>query len=344
MQVRHDLINLELDHTEARQRIPIWRRDQADISSGALWWTHDVIWSPWLKTQAGLRLEGYAMRLASDTAANGGATATLRPLPKMSVTVTPSPDLELYGQAGVSYRTNDLRGVFDHVPAYAGADAPAGTSRPVVRSEGAEIGARFHPRPGLTSTLAIWGLRSSSELFFSGDSGAHVDADRPGARYGVEWNTDVKPVRWLSLDVDVAASQAHFTDHLDGVGSRVPEAIGSMVSASATVVDPPGAKRLTASLRLRYVAPRNLTEDGTQKSHASTVLNGRATYRIAPGAILGVEILNLADARYADAEYYDAYRLKGQAANPATSDGSYMGRMIHPGEPREARLSLTLTF
>jgi len=344
LQIRHDLVNLELDHTEARRRLAVWRADQADISSAALWWSNDIVWSPLLRTEAGLRLEGYAFHLASTTAANGGATATLRPLPKLGVTLTPVAGLDLYAQAGISYRTNDLRGVFDTVPAYPGADAPTGRSRPVVRSQGAEIGARLRAIPGLTSTIAVWGLRSTSELFFSGDSGANEDADRPGARYGVEWSTLCKPARWLTLDTDVAVSQAVFTDHNTAVGDQIPEAIRSSVSAAAIWHDLPQLPGVTGSLRLRYFAPRNLTEDASQRSHASTVVNGKIAWRISPRLMLSGEALNLLNAAYNDAEYYDAFRLKGQPASPSTPDGSYMGRTLHPGEPRQLRISAALSF
>lgn len=343
-QVRHDLVNLELDHTEARALVEVYRQDQANITSAALWWSNEIVWSPWLRTEAGLRLEGYAFRLASNTPANGGDTTTLRPLPKIGVTVSPTPGLDLYGQAGISYRTNDLRGVFDKVAAYPGADTPTEASRPVVRSQGAEIGARLRLIPGLTSTVAFWYLRSNSELFFDGDSGANLDSDRPGQRYGVEWSNIYKPVRWLTLDADVALSQAAFTDHNPSVGDQIPEAIKSSASAAATIHDLPGWSGFTGSLRLRYFAPRNLIEDASQRSSSSTVVNARITYRATPRVVLGAEVLNLFNVKYNDAEYYDSYRLKGQTANPLSADGSYMDHTIHPGEPREMRLSLTFLY
>ena len=343
-QVRHDLVNLELDHTEARTLVAVVRQDQADITSAALWWSNEIVWSPWLRTEAGLRLEGYDFHLDSNTAANGGQTATLRPLPKLGVTLTPMNGLDVYGEAGISYRTNDLRGVFDTVPSYPGADAPTQRSRPVVRSEGAEVGTRLRTVPGLTTTFAFWYLRSNSELFFEGDAGANVDSDRPGERYGFEWNNIYKPTGWLTLDADLAVSQAFFTDHNVVVGNQIPEAIKSSVSAAATVHDLPGLAGVTGSLRLRYFAPRNLIEDGSQRSTSSTVVNGRVTWQVRPRILFGAELLNLFNVRYNDAEYYDSYRLKGQPPNPATPDGSYMDHTIHPGEPREARLSLTLAY
>ena len=73
-------------------------------------------------------------------------------------------------------------------------------------------------------------------------------------------------------------------------------------------------------------------------------MNARVAYRVTPRVVLGAEALNLLNAKYNDAEYYDAYRLKGQIANPSSADGSYMDHTLHPGEPVEVRASLTLTY
>ena len=48
-------------------------------------------------------------------------------------------------------------------------------------------------------------------------------------------------------------------------------------------------------------------------------------------------MLNLFDRRYNDIEYYYATRLAGEAA--AVND-----KVVHPGEPRTARLTLRLGF
>ena len=116
------------------------------------------------------------------------------------------------------------------------------------------------------------------------------------------------------------------------------------MSASATLHDLPGLAGVTGSLRLRYFAPRNLIEDGSERSTASTVVNARIAWRVRPRIVVGAEVLNLFNVRYNDAEYYDAYRLKGQPANPSSADGSYLDHTIHPGEPREVRASLTLAY
>ncbi len=160
----------------------------------------------------------------------------------------------------------------------------------------------------------------------------------------MEWNTIYRPAPWLTLDADLDASRALFTDHDKAKGDRIPEAIKASVSASATVHDIAGASGLSASLRLRYFASRDLTADGAQRSAPSTIVNAQLNYDVSARIAFGLEALNLFDVKYNDAEYYDSYRLLGQPANPASADGSYQGHVIHAGEPREIRASLTIRY
>jgi outer membrane receptor protein involved in Fe transport len=344
LQTRNDFVTTELDHTEDRVILQDYRRDQTTINSVSLWWSNTIVWTPKLRTELGFRFDLYHFNLDSNMPANSGETTAGRPEPKIGVTYSPNPRWDLYAQAGISERSNDARGIFDRAPSYPGGPAPTESSKPLVRSEGAEVGTRVRSLAGLTSTLAIWYLQSNSELFFAGDSGADEDSDRPGQRYGVEFNNIYAPLAWLTIDADVAVSRAYFTDHDTVVGDRIPEAINSSISASAILHDIPGAKGFTASVRLRYFGPRDLIENGTQHSAPVTVVNARLGYDLTEHVSLGLEVLNLLDTAYNDAEYYDSYRLFGQPRNPDSPDGSYMGHVIHAGEPREIRGSVTYRF
>ena len=344
VQARNDFVDTELDHTQARVILEDYRSDTSVINSLAAYWMNAIVWRPWLRTEAGLRLEAYHYHLDSNTAANDGETSLLRPAPKLGVTFTPRPDIDVYAQGGVSYRSNDTRGIFDRVPSYPGGSEPAEQSKPIVRSEGGEFGARTRTLPGLTATIAFWYLQSDSELFFAGDTGSNDDSDRPGQRYGVEVNTIYNPRHWLTVDADFAQSQAFFTDHDKLVGDRIPEAIRTSASVALILHDLELARGFTGSLRMRYFGPRDLIEDGSQTSAPVTVFNARVGYDVNRRLSLGLEALNLFNTKYNDAEYYDSYRLKGQPANPDSGDGSYMGHVIHPGDPLEIRVSATVKY
>ena len=74
---------------------------------------------------------------------------------------------------------------------------------------------------------------------------------RPSKRSGVEFANYYSPKRWLTFDGDVSWSRARFTEP-DPVGQYVPEAVGTVVSAGATVDN---LHRTFGSFRLALFRP-----------------------------------------------------------------------------------------
>ncbi len=203
----------------------------------------------------------------------------------------------------------------------------------LVRSRGFEIGGRNDAVPGLQSSLALWLLDFNSELVWDADEGT-TDPSAPSRRMGVEWSERWQPLPWLLFDLDVAYSQARFINP-DTNGQYVPEAIESAVSAGASI------HRLgpwSASLFMRYVGPRALVQDNSERSAASTLFNGQIAYDFNRNVRLTLDILNILNAQVNDMEYYYTTRLKGE---PAAGINDFE---IHPSEPLSFRLSLTAKF
>ncbi len=126
---------------------------------------------------------------------------------------------EFYLNAGLGFHSNDVRGATITVD-------PTDRVTPLqrvpllVRSRGAEVGVRTQFVKGLDSTVALFLLEFDSELLFVGDAGT-TEASRPSRRIGVEWTNRYRPTSWASLDLDLAYTQARFTDY-DPVGSFIP--------------------------------------------------------------------------------------------------------------------------
>src|SRR6201999_295063 len=126
-------------------------------------------------------------------------------------------------------------------------------------------------------------------------------------RYGVEWANYYIPVEHLAFDLDVADSIARFTsvDADDAApnsagGTRVPEAVGLVISSGITLHDLGG---FSASLRLRYFGPRDLTSDGAYRSSDTILLNAEMSYQINKHIRISAEVLNLLDRRDHDIDY-----------------------------------------
>jgi len=248
-------------------------------------------------------------------------------------------------QGGFSFHSNDGRGATQTEEPVSADNPYPGTPvskiPALIQTRGAEIGARTLVVPKLQSTVSLWYLHSDSELMQDGDTGGTVASQSPSDRYGVEWANYYTPAKHLAFDFDCADSIARFTsvDAADAAqgspgGTRVPEAVGVVVSSGITLHDLHG---FSASLRLRYFGPRDLTSDGIYRSNETLLLNAEAGYQINKTWRISAEVLNLLDRRDHDIDYAYESRVT-PSAQPAFQD------VFHPVEPIQVRFGLTATF
>ena len=307
------------------------REDQVSIDSLALWAQSEVRWTPRLRSVAGLRGDVVGIRVDSSLGANSGVTGDQMLTPKLAIIYAAGERTELYANYGHGFHSNDARGATITVDP-ANPSTAAEKVRPLVRTRGAELGVRTEPKSGWHSTLALWQLELDSELLFVGDAGT-TEPSRPSRRWGVEWSNRFLLNRWFALDADLAWSQARFTDG-DSAGEHVPGAASGTANLGVTL-DALGP--WSGALRVRYVGPRALVEDGTVQSLDSVLLNLRVGYRLGPRTRLALDIYNLLDRKANDIEYW--YRSQLNAEGVAMD-----GRHVHPVEPRSLRLTLAQRF
>ena len=318
LQVRHDDIGrIGLYRTRARQRLSTVREDRAVQTSTGVWGDADVRWTPWLRSVTGMRVDGYRFRIRSDVHDAPGTDTAALASPKASLIVGPWRGTEFYVNGGFGFHSNDARV----------------RATPLVRSRGAEVGARTVAIRGVQSTLAIWRLSLDSELVFAGDAGT-TSASRPSDRHGVEWSTFAVLGPWVTVDADLAWSQSRFTDG-DPAGDRVP---GAAERVAALGLSTNAAHRVFGSLRWRYFGPRPLVEDNAVRSRATSLLNAQVGYRLSGRASVIVDAFNLLDARQSDVDYYYTSRLRGEPAEGVEDVHT------HPALPRTARVTLALSF
>jgi outer membrane receptor protein involved in Fe transport len=187
--------------------------------------------------------------------------------------------------------------------------------------------------PHLQSTVSVWMLRLGSELVYDGDIGA-TEPGPASARHGVEIANYYSPFRWLVFDADLSLSTARFTDYSPN-GEYVPEAVGTVVSAGASV---DGYKRIFGSVRWRYFGPRALVQDDSVRSKATSLVNLQAGYQLARKLRVSADVFNLFDAAASDIDYYFASRLPGEPLGGVDDIHS------HPAVPRTVRVGLIVGF
>jgi outer membrane receptor protein involved in Fe transport len=263
----------------------------------------------------------------------------------VSLIFGPWAETEIYLQGGFGFHSNDGRGTTQTVQPVSAANPFPGTPcskiPALIQTKGAEIGVRTLAVPHLQSTVSLWYLHSDSELQQEGDTGGTVASKSGSNRYGIEWANYFTLTKHLAFDFDAAYSVARFVsvdadDAAPGSpgGKRVPEAVGLVTSSGITLHDWHG---FSASLRLRYFGPRDLTSDGIYRSRSTLLLNGEVAYQINKTWRISVTVLNLLNRHDHDIDY--AYTSRVTPTAPPLFQNVY-----HPVEPIQARVALTARF
>jgi outer membrane receptor protein involved in Fe transport len=329
-EIRHDKISkVGLYKTRRRQRLSTVREDSVDQWSGAVFVENSTQWSRFFRSVAGLRFDSYRFDIESDLYENSGEASDSLLSPKLSMIFGPFRNSELYVNAGSGFHSNDGRGTTTRVDPRTGDRLDPVDA--LVRTTAAEIGVRTKPASSVVTTVSIWTLGIDSELLFIGDAGT-TEASRPSRRSGIELETQYRPLSWLLFDAEASVSRARFTD--DGpAGDHVPGAAEAIASAGVSVVDLRGS---TFALRYRFFGSRSLIEDDSVRSPSSSLFNASFGYRPSPRYRLELDVINLLDDDASDIDYFYTSRLPGER------DEGFDDFHLHPIEPRQLRLSLTI--
>ncbi|QGZ43344.1 TonB-dependent receptor [Pseudoduganella flava] len=332
VQGRYDYLSpLALYATRDQRTLRTISESTVREGSVGLFVENTIKWRDWLRTTAGLRHDRYRFDVASDIAENSGKVGAGTTSPKLGIVLGPWAATELFVQYGAGFHSNDARGTTVHLAPKE--REPVDPVTPLVKTRGAEIGARTEIVPGLQSSLAVWKLRAASELVFSGDAG-DTSPSRGSKRSGVEWNNHYIANAGLLLDLDLAWSRARYTGH-DEAGDHIPGAIGKVASFGATMTN---VGPWSAAFQMRYIGPRPLIEDDSQRSGTTAIAYARLGYRFNRRWAAQLDAFNLFDRRVSDVDYYYASRLPGEPAE-GVADIHY-----HPAERRSFRLTVKASF
>ncbi|MBV6422351.1 MAG: hypothetical protein NAOJABEB_00129 [Steroidobacteraceae bacterium] len=326
-----DISPVGLYLTTARARRETIREDRIAQALTSAWTAMATRWSPWLRSEVGVRVDRLDYDVASDRAVNSGAGHDSLVSPKGSIALGPWRDTEFFVAAGRGFHSNDVRGATIAVDPTDGV-TPVDRVTPLARADGTELGLRTALVPRTQVSLSIWRLDLASELLFVGDGGT-TEATRPSRREGVELGVYSRPLDWLILDADFAASSARFRDQ-DIVGNRIPGAIERVASLGLTVTRDSG---WFGGVRVRYLGPAALIEDNSVRAPGSTLVNVEAGRRIGDHWRIALQLFNAFDRKVDDITYYYESRLPGEAA--PVEDLHF-----HPAEPRTLRGTVHYSF
>jgi hypothetical protein len=334
LQLRHDNIDVGLFDSEDRRVFATVSNEIVAQTEAGLYAQNTTTWEPWFRSLLGLREDRIWMSADSlSTSQNSGSAGASRLSPKMSLIFGPWFDTEYFVDAGRGLHSNDARGVIDKVDPTTGLAASPVPA--LVGSFGREIGVRSQAIPGLQSSLALWSLSSDSELVYNTDSDiGSTSANAASERHGVEWNNQLVAGQHLLLDLDLAWTHARYAqDGANGQpGDQIPNAVGRVARIETTLQN---LGPWVAGLETRYIGSYPLSQDGVLRAPSSLVTNLRLQRQLTHGVFLILDALNVANRKYYDIAYEQDYR--ASRTSPTVPDGI----TVHPGEPREFRVTLS---
>ena len=323
VEARHDDIgNVGVQHTEARALVePISRHSVRESSAGLY---TEATWTPieHLRLTGGLRGDYYDFDVdARLDGVDAGSQSDEAISPKAGIAYAINDHVEVYGNWGRGFHSNDGRGVVN-------SETPV---RGLSQGSGHEIGARFE-RGAVRLTTTYWWLELDSELKFVGDSNS-VEPGAATRRRGYEIVGFWRPLEWLAIDAVWTGSHARYVNNPGAAFvSAAVENAGEL--GIAMVQD-----RWEASVRLRHLGEYPLLEDGSLYADTETCVNLRGAWKSRYFTVYA-EVLNVLDENGKDIVYY--YGANVPDLDPA--DEQIDGRVSRVEEPRTLRFGVKYNF
>jgi len=361
-ETRNDDIHVTLQRQVRRESFYTVNDVYVQESSFSGYWAQNVFFTDWLRFEGGLRGDYYTFDVADRLPSQGrdpnfssvylnGDNGEGIISPKANLIITPVENTDVYLNFGQGFHSNDARAAIGG-PRFSGSPNanPTGVPfedvvKPLAKATGYELGARTRQFDKLDVAAALWRLHLDSELVFSGDAGT----DEPSigsSRYGVDFEVRYQIFDWLFADYDLSWVHARLDDD-----SYVPLAPPILMNGGLTADFKNG---FTMALRGRYIADRPATEDDSLTAQGYYLLDAFAKYRWR-NVELGIQLLNLTDTEWREAQFADTSCVHGQIQRNDPARPCYWkpGRnaaepkpAIHftPGNPIAVQAGLTVFF
>jgi outer membrane receptor protein involved in Fe transport len=302
VQARSDSTEDQLWHDEARVHLTPTSLAHVSESEVGAFVEEDARIAPWLRFVAGVRADRVDAHVDDHLGAASGAAGTTQPSPKWMAIVSPARPVDLFLDWGRGFHTNDARGVVQ----------PTDAATLVVPATGYEVGTRVRPAQGLEVTAAGFLLDLASELVWDGDTGT-TQPSGPTRRYGLELGGRWRYGGWLFADVDATFTHAEYRINA-GNGNAVALAPTRTFTAGIGATHAiGGAWTAFGSVRVKSIADRPATQDGSLVAQGFTLVNAQAGARWR-NVEAGVDVLNLTNATWREAQFATTSRLAWEPA------------------------------
>lgn len=240
--------------------------------------------------------------------------------PKLTVQYTPSTATQIFVKTGRGFHSNDTRVVTESM-----------ANQTLPGAWGTDIGFVQKLTKNLVMTTAFWHLFLSQEFVYVGDE-AIVELSGKTRRMGVDVGLRYQPLSSLFIFGDL--NYAHARSLEDEEGNNLIPLAPWLTSTGG--IQYTFKKKITGSLKYRYMAERSANEDASIMASGYTVLDGNVNYSIGK-FILGLEVNNILNTDWNETQFATLSRLQYETEGVEE---------IHftPGQPISFRGKLTFRF
>lgn len=270
--------------------------------------------------QFGTRLDVFNFQLANQLENGGGERLAHRLSPKISIFYNPIPELQLFVKGGSGFHSN-----------YAHAALEDREIHPLPRALAADLGAISKWNEKWMVALTGWVVQSDAEYIFVADAG-EFENNGKSLRYGVDFSAEYEPIRNLWFNLALNYSYGILLEEPEGANS-IPSAPRFTGTAAISYKHPIG---IEAYVGMRYMGIRPLVEDESIMADPYFLLDATLNYTY-KNLTVGISAQNLLNTKWMEAVFYDASRLRHEAA--PIDDFHFT-----PGTPLFIKGSVTYSF
>ena len=217
--------------------------------------------------------------------------------PKLNVEYTFNDGIQFYGKLGKGFHSNDAKIVSEN----AGHEVlPA--------AYGGDLGINWKPVPQLYLNAAVWYLYLKQEFTYDGDEGTFSPGD-PTRRQGIDLSVRYEFSRWLYANFDINFCKARDATSPKG-DNYLPLAVPLYSTGGLYVKLPNG---MNGGWTARYMKGRPATSDNSLVAKGYFLNDLTANFTRKKYEI-GLEIQNLFNVKWRDAQYEVESRLKNEPA------------------------------
>ena len=298
MQFRMDLSDdNELSHT-SNKTIIIERLALGDIreANAGMYVNETFRFSDRVSINAGLRYDHFRFAYKDQLTNNRFQAVSDQVIsPKLNTYVQVTDDLQVFGNIGYGFHSNDSRVVVTQQGA-----------QTLPRALGVDVGTLWKPSDRLILTGTLWHLDLDQEFVYVGDA-AVVEPSGRTRRMGLEFSGRWQILDWLYADLDFNFTKAVSRDQPESM-NHIPLAPALSSIGGLTIQT---NNHWKGSLRYRFLGDRPANEDNSVTAEGYTVIDALVSYRL-HAFEFGINIDNLFDVRWREAQFDTESRLKDE--------------------------------